>query len=164
MNLATGKQSDALFGSAAPPPAVRALLTQAAAAQGDVNRAESLLWTARALDPDCLATCFALYKFYFSKGQLARAESAARLALRTAARRGGFDADWTLADPHTADWTDTHGAAHFYLFSLKALAFIRLRMGFPVESTAILDKLAEIDPRDQVGAEVIRALASGAAR
>ena len=163
MNLTTGEQSDALFGSAASP-AVCALLTQAAAAHGDANRAEALLWTAQALDPDCLATCFALYKFYFYKGRLAEAESAARLALRTAARRGGFDADWTVADCQTTDWSDTHGAAHFYLFSLKALAFIRLRMGFPAETTAILDKLAEIDPCDQVGACVIREVAAGAAR
>lgn len=163
MNLPAGEQSDALFGSDAPV-AVRSLLSQAAEAQGDLNRAEALLWTAQALDRDCLATCFALYKFYFSKGRLAKAESAARLALRTAARQGGFDADWTTADRQTADWSDTHGAAHFYLFSLKALAFIRLRMGFPVETTAILDKLAEIDPADQVGGSVIRDVAAGAAR
>lgn len=163
MNLSTGEPSDALFGSDAPS-AVRALLNQAAAAKADANRVEALLWTAQALDPDCLATCFALYKFYFYKGRLAEAESAARLALRTAARRGGFDADWTIADRQTTDWSDTQGAAHFYLFSLKALAFIRLRMGFPVETTAILDKLAEIDPRDQVGAGVIREIAAGAAR
>lgn len=163
MNLTTGEQSDALFGSDAPS-AVRALLNQAVEAKADANRVESLLWTAQALDPDCLATCFALYKFYFYKGRLSEAESAVRLALRTAARRGGFDADWTLATQQTTDWTDSESAAHFYLFSLKALAFIRLRMGCPDETTAILDKLAEIDPSDQVGAIVIREVAAGAAR
>lgn len=162
MNLATGEPSDALFGSDASPT-VRALLRQAADAQRDVNRAESLLWTAQVIDPDCLATCFALYKFYFSKGRLAEAERAARLALRTAARRGGFDADWTILDAGSTNWHDTLGPAHFYLFSLKALAFIRLRMGFPAEATAILDKLGEIDPADQIGANVIRDVSAGAA-
>jgi tetratricopeptide (TPR) repeat protein len=163
MNLLTGEQSDALFGSDAAP-AVKSLLMQAAAVQHDVNRAEALLWTAQALDPNCLATCFSLYKFYFYKGRLADAESAARLALRTAARRGGFEADWTLLQADSTDWSDSLGPAHFYLFSLKALAFIRLRMGFPTEATAILEKLAEIDPRDQVGAGVIREVAAGSAR
>jgi hypothetical protein len=51
----------------------------------------------------------------------------------------------------------------FYHFSLKALAFIRLRRGDAEESLALLAKLAEIDPNDQVGAEVIRALHRGAA-
>lgn len=163
MNLFTGEQSHTLFGSDASP-AVRSLLKQAAAVQKDVARAEALLWTAQALDPDCLATCFALYKFYYYKGRLADAEKAARLALRTAARRGGFEADWILLDERSADWRDTLGAAHFYLFSLKALAFIRLRMGFPTEATAILDKLAEIDPSDRIGACVIREVAAGSAR
>lgn len=162
MNLLTGEPSDALFGSEASPT-VKALLRQAADAQHDVNRAESLLWTAQVLDPDCLATCFALYKFYFYKGRLADAERAARLALRTAARRGGFEENWTLLDADSTNWHDTLGPAHFYLFSLKALAFIRLRMGFPIETTAILDKLAEIDPADRVGATVIRDVAAGAA-
>lgn len=163
MNLFTGEQSDALFGSDASP-AVKSLLRQAATVQNDAPRAESLLWTAQALDPNCLATCFSLYKFYFCKGRLADAENAARLALRTAARRGDFEADWLLLDGGSADWHDTLGPAHFYLFSLKALAFIRLRMGFATEAAAILDKLAEIDPTDQVGAGVIREVAAGSAR
>lgn len=163
MNLFTGESSDALFGSDAPP-GVRELLTEAAAVQNDVARAEALLWTAQAMAPDCLATCFSLYKFYFYKGRLADAENAARLALRTAARRGNFDPEWENATPTTTDWHDTLGPAHFYLFSMKALAFIRLRMGFPEETRALLAKLQEIDPKDQVGANVIREIAAGVAK
>ncbi len=51
---------------------------------------------------------------------------------------------------------------HFYLFSLKALGFIRLRQQHFDESHAILEKLREIDPQDSVGGSVIAAYAAGA--
>lgn len=163
MNLFTGETSDALFGSEASA-VVRDLLTQAAAfAHSDVSRAEALLWTAQVMEPDCLATWFAMYKFYFYKGRLGEAEQAALSALKSAARRGGFDADWHTLTPTSAPWSDTQSPAHFYLFSLKALSFIRLRAGRPHETRELLAKLAELDPRDQVGASVIREVAAGAA-
>jgi hypothetical protein len=54
----------------------------------------------------------------------------------------------------------TDGPQHFYLFTLKALAFIRLRLGRPGESLALLNKLSELDPGDSVGSSVIRDLAN----
>lgn len=147
------------FGGVAPPEIDRRL-RDAAAAYADTLHAEKLLNEAHALDPECLPVYFALYKFYFYKSQLARAEHAARQGLATAARLGQFPADWTLLTPDTADWANVYGPAHFYLFSLKALAFIRLRRGAGDEARVILTKLAELDPRDSVGASVIRALAT----
>lgn len=52
------------------------------------------------------------------------------------------------------------GAQHFYLFTLKALAFIRLRLGRREESLALLGKLRELDPGDSVGSSVIHDLAN----
>ena len=37
---------------------------------------------------------------------------------------------------------------------------MRLRLGRPAESHALLDKLQELDPHDSVGASVIRELAA----
>jgi hypothetical protein len=80
-----------------------------------------------------------------------------------AAAQAGITTDWKRLTPSCADWNDTAGPAHFCLFSLKALAFIRLRPHRPDEALELLDKLAELDAGDAVGASVIRALADGSA-
>jgi tetratricopeptide (TPR) repeat protein len=147
------------FGGAAPEPVDRRL-RDAASAYADTDRAEALLCEARALDPQCLPVYFALYKFYFYKRRLAEAEATALQGIEVAARQAGFATDWNLLGPHSAAWADTDGPQHFYLFSLKALAFIRLRLGRAGEAAVLLDKLAELDPQDSVGAAVIRALAA----
>jgi len=51
---------------------------------------------------------------------------------------------------------------HFYLFSMKALAFIRLRQLRDADAALILAKLREIDPDDSVGSSVIESYAAGA--
>ena len=128
----------------------------------DTQQAETLLWQAQRMDANALPVYFSLYKFYFYKGNLEQAELAARMALLAAAMQSGFNADWRGLQADSADWLDYDTPAHFYLFSLKALAFIRLRRGDIAESSAILAKMAEIDPGDSVGASVIRSIAEGA--
>ena len=142
------------------PPRVAALLAEAAAAPGEEARTETLLQAARHADPHCLAVYFALYKFYFYRGRLLEAERAALDGLAEAAAQGDFADDWNQLHAGSADWTQATGPARFYLFSLKALAFIRLRNGRTNEATTILARLAELDPADQVGASVIRSLAA----
>jgi hypothetical protein len=141
-------------------PRVTALLTEAAAAHGEEARAETLLKAARHADPHCLAVYFALYKFYFYRGRLPEAERAALDGLAEAAAQVGFADDWKILHTGSADWIQATRPARFYLFSLKALAFIRLRSGRTAEATAILAKLTELDPTDQVGGSVIRSLAA----
>ena len=143
----------------AAPPRIDAMLRQAADNYGDTKTAEFLLWTALKTDPECLGSYFSLYKFYFYKRMLPDAEEVALLALETAARLGGFDADWTRLDAQSVDWKRVDAPQHFYLFTLKALAFMRLRLGRSEESHALLAKLSELDPQDSVGASVIRDIA-----
>lgn len=144
-------------------PDVELRLSMAAAAHDDAMTAEALLLDAQAIDPACLPVYYALYKFYFYKSRLAKAEHITLQALATAARQADFPAEWQLLTPRSADWTATGEPQHFYLFSLKALAFIRLRLGRAGEARAILAKLAELDPLDTIGASVIRALAAASA-
>jgi hypothetical protein len=143
----------------ATPPLIEKTLRQAAESYADTETAEFLLWTAMKADPECLGTYFSLYKFYFYKRMLPEAEEVALLGLETAARQGGFSADWTLLDAESVDWKRVDAPQHFYLFTLKALAFMRLRLGRTEESHALLAKLGELDPMDSVGASVIRDLA-----
>jgi (2Fe-2S) ferredoxin len=105
---------------------------------------------------------FIRYKYLFHHHRLAEAEAAAREGLAAAAAQAGIPTDWRRLTAVSASWTTAGGPERFYLFSLKALAFIRLRRGDTEESRALLDKLSELDPADQVGAEVIRALLHGA--
>jgi hypothetical protein len=147
--------------SRAVPPVIARLLQEAAAAYQQTHHAEAILWSAQAIAPDCLSVYFSLYKFYFYKGRLEMAEQVVRQALTVAARQAGFDPDWRLAQRDSNDWDDRSGPQHFYLFSLKALAFICLRRQRSAESREILDKLAVIDPQDSIGAMVIRDLLDG---
>ena len=141
---------------------IAALLERAMSSYADTQQAETLLWQAQRMDQNALPVYFSLYKFYFYKGNLEQAELVTRMALLSAAMQGGFNADWRSLQADTADWQCFDGPAHFYLFSMKALAFIRLRRGDFEETSAILAKMAEIDPGDSVGASVIRTYAEGA--
>lgn len=135
------------------------LLRDAAATYQQSSRAETILWSAQAIDHACLPVYFALYKFYFYKFRLEAAEKAALMGLETAARLAGFTAGWAQLSPHCASWGATDDPQHFYLFTLKALAFIRLRQGRQADSLILLDKLQELDPDNAAGSSVIRELA-----
>lgn len=143
------------------PPKVSGLLDEAMSVYADTARAESLLKQAQCEAPEALPVYFSLYKFYFYKGRLADAERAARQALETAARQGGFPSAFEELTAETTDWSGHDSPQHFYLFSLKALAFIRLRQGDTQGCGRILDKLGELDKADTVGGSVIGSIAAG---
>lgn len=139
-------------------------LADAAMHYADAERAEASLLEARALDPSCLPVYFALYKFYFYQSRLQEAEAITLQALLASARQADIPEDWQQLSAHTIDWSDIRAPQHFYLFSLKALAFIRLRRGEADQANALLRKIEELDPRDSVGASVIRTLAAAAGK
>lgn len=128
---------------------------------GDAGLAEQLLVRAQAVDPECLHVYFAFYKFYFYRKQFDAAERVIRTGLVTAARLGCFPELIDQLTPLSTDWSPAHGAQRFFLFSLKALAFVRLRQGDGEDSDRILVKLRELDPDDKVGGSVIGDLAIG---
>ena len=59
------------------------------------------------------------------------------MGLETAAHQGGFPASWSRLFPPSANWNPTVGTQHFYLCTLKPLAFIRLCLGKQAESLAL---------------------------
>ena len=141
------------------PPAVNELLQQAVASNREnPAQAQALFLQARALDVSCLQTYFALYKFYFYRGQLHEAEQEVLLALQEAARQAGIPADYEqLATLNTDMYaSDAH---LFYLYSLKVLAFINLRLAQTAKARGILSVIAQLDEQDKVGASVIADLA-----
>lgn len=143
------------------PPQVNALLQAAvAASSANQTQAEQLFLQAQALDSQCLQTYFALYKFYFYQKRLVDAERIVLAGLEEAARQAGFPNDHQLLvkDLHKWDMYADENAL-FYLYTLKALAFIRLRRGLSDEATLILSHLQQLDPQDLSGSSVIMQLA-----
>ncbi len=137
----------------------RLLMARAREVWDDVPAASAFLKRALDVDSNCLEAYVWLYKLYFYNRHLGEAEHYARLALSTAAALGHFGYDWRAATPASTDWNQDGGPQRAYLYTLKALAFIRLRQDDLEEGEAVLDKLSELDPDDQVGACVVRQLA-----
>jgi len=147
------------------PDAVNQLL-QAAVAASHANpmRAENLFLQAQTLDKQCLQTYFALYKFYFYQKRLADAERVVLAGLAEAAQQGGFPCDHRSLAQSPKSWDlYANETTLFYLYTLKALAFIKLRQGFGVDASVVLANLKQLDPKDLSGASVIMDLAAGAA-
>lgn len=142
-------------------PEINECLQHAVRSYARTEEAENWLWTAQRLNPQQLEVYIALYKFYFYKYRLADAERVAQMALTMCAQVGGFSADWTTLTQDSANWMQLSGAERVYLYTLKALAFIRLRQLNFAEGQQILEKLRELDPQDCVGGSVLSAVAAG---
>ena len=92
---------------------------------------------------------------------MVESEQVALDALIAAARRGEFDKHWLNLTPECTDWATVDGPARTYLYSLKALGFIRLRLGNIKSAKEILRSLMKLDPNDHVGGSVIESLVEG---
>jgi hypothetical protein len=145
------------------PPEVNQLLQSAVIASSvDQARAETLFIQAQTMDSHCLQTYFALYKFYFYQKRLIDAERIVLSGLEESARQGGFPSDYRRLVREPRKWDlYANEATLFYLYTLKALAFIKLRQGHLVEGQFILSQLQQLDPQDLSGGSVIMDLAAG---
>jgi len=143
------------------PAGVNFRLQQAAARVACSERSLQALNAARETAPDRLEVLVALYKFHFYRGDPGQARDFVFQALVKSAREGGFSHDWSLLEADSADWHAPRGPARVFLYSLKALAFIRLRENDLEGADAVLNGLQRLDPHDQTGADVLRDLLAG---
>lgn len=142
------------------PDTVNALLQQGVAAyRHDHALADRLFRQALAAAPEQLPVYLCLYKIHTYDGNLDKARSAAEKGLEEAARQAGWDPDWRnwKAQPSVPD----DGAGRFALYTLKALAFIHLRLSDRSKAIEILNALRTLDPAGAVGWPVVAALAEG---
>jgi tetratricopeptide (TPR) repeat protein len=143
------------------PEAINALLQAGVGAyRRDRARADSLFREALAADPAQLPTYFCLYKIHTYQGNLDAALAAAEAGLREAAAQAGWPADWRAWRPES---TIPDGPGRFALYTLKALAFIRLRQNDRAGAAEILDALSRLDPMGVVGWPVVADLSQGVA-
>ena len=139
-------------------------LLQAAVAASSVDQAEAetLFLQAQTLDSHCLQTYFALYKFYFFQKRLVDAERIVLAGLEEAAKQGGIPNDYRRLVQNEQKWNlYANESTLFYLYTLKALAFIKLRQGFTLDAQLVLSHIQQLDPEDLSGASVIMDLAAG---
>jgi len=143
------------------PPAVNEILQRGVELyRTDRAAADRAFREALALDPRALATWFCLYKIHTYSGDLDAALAAAEGGLREAARQANLSPDWRT---WRGDEISLEGPGRFALYTLKALAFIRLRRDEPEAARETLERLAELDPGDVVGGSVVEAIRRGTA-
>jgi hypothetical protein len=159
MNPASLFEERVLFSPDLPVAVNQLLQAAVAASHTDKPRAERLFKEAQQLDGHCLQTYFALYKFYFYQGRLLEAEREVIAALEEAAHQGKFPCDYRRLA--RGQWNMyASEISLFYLYSLKALAFIKLRQQQDGEARVILLLMQILDPEDRCGGSVIMSLAA----
>jgi hypothetical protein len=133
-------------------PQVTALITQAGLLRHLPQQALPLLEQARAAAPGHPAPLIALYRFYFYGHQLDQARAIGEDALAIARTALGPN----FGDvPPGDEATLGDAAVRFYLFTLKGLAYLNMRLGVMNEAQLMLKELRRLDPQDHVGGALL---------
>jgi hypothetical protein len=133
-------------------PQVNALISRAGQLRHAPQQALPLLEQARAAAPRHPAPLIALYRFYFYGHQLAQARAVGEDALAIARTALGPEFGDKPPDDET---TRGDAAVRFYLFTLKGLAYLNMRLGDMAEAHWMLGELRRLDPQDHVGGALL---------
>ncbi len=128
----------------------------ATAAENYANgEAELSLLKAYFIAPESLNVLVALNRFYYYQHRLEEALSATTKALVVIRPTISFPDDWQdLQNSHINDApADSLTQVRLYLFTLKAVGFLNMRLENLDLSQAIFEKLVELDSRDRIGAQ-----------
>lgn len=150
-----GLLDDPLLGGGLPGEA-QVHLDKAAACYHQSDIAETHLFDASRIAPGHAAVLIAFYRFYFYKGRLVDALDVARECLAKAMADNLLGDDWLAVEPDDADFSDW-GALRprFFLFTLKAYAYLNMRLGRLNEGRMAAEKLLYLDRADRIGARVL---------
>ncbi len=151
------------YGGTLPVEAER-LLHEAALSYSDTDRAQRYLMEAFVRFPGHVPVYIACYKFYFYKGNLPEALRYAGLCRDYMARKLGFPEDFGAVTPAHADFEDYKSDPRFYLFTLKAIGYISIRLGQFGEGARYVRKVRELDPLDRMGGSILEGLLEKAIR
>ena len=128
----------------------------ATAAENYANgEAELSLLKAYFIAPESLNVLVALNRFYYYQHRLEEALSATTKALVVIRPTISFPDDWQdLQNSHINDApADSLTQVRLYLFTLKAVGFLNMRLENLDLSQAIFEKLVELDSKDRIGAQ-----------
>lgn len=117
--------------------------------------AELSLLQAYFIAPESLNVLVALNRFYYYQHRLEEALAATSKALVVIRPSIAFPEDWQdLQTSHITDApADLLTKIRMYLFTLKAIGFLNMRLENLDLSQAIFEKLVELDSKDRIGAQ-----------
>jgi hypothetical protein len=95
------------------------------------------------------------YRYYFYKGRLLEALAVAEDCLLAVAKELNLPVHWHMVEPYHANFSGNEPAHRFYLFCLKAYAYLLLRLGRMDEGRVVVDKLLQLDPANKIGGQVL---------
>ncbi len=137
-------------------PAVAAeQLRLASLAYADSAKAEMHLTLARAVAPGNPVVKIGEYRYYFYKGRLQEALNVALDCLVIVAGEINIPSQWRSVEPYHANFRGDEPAHRFYLFCLKAYAYLLLRQNRMAEGRDAVNKLLQLDPDNKVGGQVL---------
>jgi hypothetical protein len=135
------------------PDSVEELIKTAGSLYGE-GGAEPYLLEALKLAPESLNVLVAMYRFYYYQHRLENAVVVADKALSITALRLSIPMDWRLLTAaHLNVPAATVALLRFHLLSLKAKAYLLLRLGQKAEGEGILEKLVALDENNRLGAK-----------
>ncbi len=134
-------------------PEVQQLIKQAGSAY-EQGEAELPLLQAFMRAPDSLNVLVALNRFYYYQHRLAEALVISERALEIISTHLPFSTDWLVlemkdiseAPKELLSWV------RLYLFTLKSIGFVKMRLHDLDTSKAIFEKLVTLDSEDRIGA------------
>ena len=146
---------------------VNTLLDEAAnnygRASGDIiysKESETLLLKAADISPENLSVLVGLYRYYYYQHRYENALQVAYRVLEVIAKKISFPERWsdlTLEYMGFGAMTSMQ-MVRFYLFALKGIAYLNLRLRRITEARAILDKIVDLDKADRIGAQQLLTL------
>ena len=143
------------------PLALQQLLREPLNIADDWQRTEELLLAAKKVLPEQLEISMALYKMYAYSNRFDESLVMIDQVLQQAASGAGFEPDWHQLTPTDVETSPPDRLTRYYLYSMKAWGFVNLRMGNIDEAIAVLEKLLQLDPGDEVGGSVVYSIAEG---
>jgi tetratricopeptide (TPR) repeat protein len=137
-------------------PEVKTCLDQAAEAYG-TEQAEASLMRAYFLEPDHPMVLVALYRFYYYQRRLRESLLVAERVLRVIGKRLELPEDWRdLTEPHLGcGIMISMTMVRFYMLALKGAGYLELRLGDFIPALERLEKVAELDSKDRLGAQAL---------
>ncbi|MDD1612467.1 MAG: hypothetical protein LUQ57_04930 [Methylococcaceae bacterium] len=145
-----------LYFETAEPEDVQNLIRTASEFYGG-GSAELPLLQAYLRAPESLNVLVALNRFYYYQHRLDEALLIAEKALVLIRHGLDFPEDWRqLEKEHISEAPkDLLTRIRLYLFTLKSIGFLHLRMRNMALSRGIFEKLVELDDKDRIGAKAL---------
>ncbi|CAG0950436.1 hypothetical protein MTYP_00160 [Methylophilaceae bacterium] len=137
------------------PPVAEEHLRLASHAYADDAKAEMHLALAKAIAHGNAVVQVGEYRYYFYKNRLPEALKVAEACLLTVSAELHLPPHWYEVTPADADFRGDEPAHRFYLFVLKAYAYLLLRLNRLVEGSLAVEKLLELDPANRIGGQLL---------